>query len=701
MKFCSLHRRRALSVMLSAFLIVGGQCAFVSDKAYAGLFGFGASEKHMPELKGFHLSPDGQSIQFDAENLQSNGAGSITVLRYPTPSRLIVDLPNVRLSQRAKTNLYPRRNGIERIELSEINSDFYNAVRAVIYLQDQQALGKFNPVLDGNTLRLNPAFNSATMTAKAPTSTMRPAVSAVTASSSGRHKSYTKLQTPFIPTATASTSSAMPLPIQGDSIPLPAQSNSVQAASGAMSILGTPLPADITVVDKVSIHDDQITVETRNGGHLRVKNRNILTAPSRLVIDLDNTILEDRKLLGPVRGDSSDQIRSVRVGQFDERTVRLVIESASPELFESVFNNQKRDSLSILPIAAAVPNRSSATAIVNARPGEIENINLDHKNGGTLIKIEGSTPIQHRIVRKDNRLTLDLLNESGNTTNMGFDEQRFPELVRMRLDAATPSSSRMTINLASAGVRVVPTLSKNGKVLELLMVNDGTPGLAAVPTTVTSGVDNLSRLEQQASPTPLPPAGEAPFAARIVVDAGHGGKDIGANRSGVYEKDLNLSLALMLRDALTAKGFKVFMTRSTDEFLPLPRITAITNQIHPDLFISIHHNASVNVASHGVETYFYTPQSIPLAKRVHAREIAAVREKDGGVKQARFYVIHHTDVPAILCEVGYVSNPSELTSLQTMERKSNTAQSIADGVVDYLQTRVSASARPRTFAPKH
>jgi N-acetylmuramoyl-L-alanine amidase len=108
----------------------------------------------------------------------------------------------------------------------------------------------------------------------------------------------------------------------------------------------------------------------------------------------------------------------------------------------------------------------------------------------------------------------------------------------------------------------------------------------------------------------------------------------------------------------------------------------------------------VNVATHGVETYFYTPQSIPLAKKVHAREIAAVRERDGGVKQARFYVIHHTDVPAILCEVGYVSNPGELSTLQSAERKSRTAQSIADGVVDYLQTRVSASARARSFGGK-
>jgi N-acetylmuramoyl-L-alanine amidase len=146
---------------------------------------------------------------------------------------------------------------------------------------------------------------------------------------------------------------------------------------------------------------------------------------------------------------------------------------------------------------------------------------------------------------------------------------------------------------------------------------------------------------------------------------------------------------------LEAKGFKVYMTRSTDVFLPLPEISAITNRVNPDLFISIHHNASVNTALNGIETYYYTPQSVALARKIHAREINSVGVRDGGVKRAMFYVIHHTNVPSVLCEVGYVSNPSERDDLQTYERRAKTARAIADGVVDYLKASVSARAKPR------
>jgi N-acetylmuramoyl-L-alanine amidase len=313
--------------------------------------------------------------------------------------------------------------------------------------------------------------------------------------------------------------------------------------------------------------------------------------------------------------------------------------------------------------------------------GEVQSIDLKRDNGSTVLRLSASAPIVHRFIKKDNQVVLDLLNEASHATAINFDPKEFPELGKMRIDPLTEGqpNSKLTIKLASAGVRVTPTLSDDGRVMELQIMGDDSSSLGGA-------LSNLIGLGA---------AGKAPFPARIVVDAGHGGKDMGANRSGVMEKDLNLSLALLLRDALVAKGFKVYMTRSTDVFLPLPQITAITNEVHPDLFISIHHNASVNPALNGLETYYYTPQSIALARRVHAREINAVGVRDGGVKQARFYVIHHTDVPAILCEVGYVSNPSELDDLQTMDRKLKTARAIADGVVDYLKTRVSASARKR------
>ena len=180
-----------------------------------------------------------------------------------------------------------------------------------------------------------------------------------------------------------------------------------------------------------------------------------------------------------------------------------------------------------------------------------------------------------------------------------------------------------------------------------------------------------------------------------MVDAGHGGKDQGASRSGVLEKNLNLKVALMLRDALKARGFQVYMTRDSDKFVPLPEISNYANSVNPALFVSVHHNASTNPALHGIETYYYTAHSRPFADKVHRKLVNSVSAQDRNVRRAMFYVVHHTRAPAILCEVGYVSNSWELGQLQTQERQQRTVNAIAEGVVEYLRSQMTAQGVPK------
>lgn len=156
---------------------------------------------------------------------------------------------------------------------------------------------------------------------------------------------------------------------------------------------------------------------------------------------------------------------------------------------------------------------------------------------------------------------------------------------------------------------------------------------------------------------------------------------------------MNLRVALKLRRALEARGVKVSMTRDSDTFLELRQITEISNRISPDVFVSVHHNASVNPSIYGLETYYYTPQSRLLADKVHQKLVNQVGAPDRGVRKAMFYVIHHTQIPAILCEVGYVSNPQELRDVASDARQEAEANAIADGVVAYLQSRLAADAR--------
>ena len=673
---CLTRIKRVLSALSAMLLLFGGGFAATVPVAWAGSNASALQSSDALGIVGVQLSPDGRSLVLNANRpFGSSETHNFSVLRLPSPYRLLVDIPNAHVISSQKVfNI--QQNGIDRVELTDHYSPFYSAVRAIIYVNDSRTLSHLIPGFEGNVLKVDldaMAMTPATLSAPLPaTSASGSTLAAMPALAGGggnlRLKplkgNHTARPLPPVvsPMAALALVKVAPLP--------PVQS----AAKSGLSVLGTPVPAGVSLVEDVFYKENRLYIKGTTGTDLHVKNRFTLTAPSRLVLDLENAVLSNRAQLAPING-NSDAFQQIRLGQFDDKTVRVVIQSNLPDQFESIYPGSDRSMLALTPYSSTSINKLSA----NTRLGEIQSIDLKRESGGTVIRLSASSPIVHRFIKRDDRVVLDLLNEAANPAVINVDQKQYPELEKMRLDPLTDGqpNSKLTVMLAGPGVRVVPTLSDDGRVLELLVADDH-------PANPNAGnaLGNLLGL-----------AGKAPFPARIVVDAGHGGKDIGANRTGVFEKDLNLSLALMLRDALTAKGFKVYMTRSTDIFLPLPQITAITNQIHPDLFISIHHNASVNPSLSGIETYFFTPQSVALARRVQEREINSVPVRNGGVKQARFYVIHHTDVPAILCEVGYVSNPNELSDLQTYERKAKTARAIADGVVDYLKTRVSASAR--------
>jgi N-acetylmuramoyl-L-alanine amidase len=216
---------------------------------------------------------------------------------------------------------------------------------------------------------------------------------------------------------------------------------------------------------------------------------------------------------------------------------------------------------------------------------------------------------------------------------------------------------------------------------------------------------------------------------RIVIDAGHGGKDPGAiGPSGVQEKDLVLSMALLLADEVKSKlGWEVVLTRNDDTFIPLEERTAIANKIGADLFLSLHVNASPNAAARGIETYYLNFSKNEKAAAVAAREngttLRAVSDleqilfdlmahskiqessrlasdiqhalitgitrefgevKNLGVKQGPFYVLLGANMPSVLVEAAFLSNPHEETRLGTRQYQKETTQAIIDGLRAYV-----------------
>jgi N-acetylmuramoyl-L-alanine amidase len=215
---------------------------------------------------------------------------------------------------------------------------------------------------------------------------------------------------------------------------------------------------------------------------------------------------------------------------------------------------------------------------------------------------------------------------------------------------------------------------------------------------------------------------------RIVIDAGHGGHDSGTiGADGIEEKDVVLDVALRLGKLLSERlGAEVIYTRSDDTFIPLETRTAIANKAQADLFLSIHANSSPDASARGVETYYLNFTSDPTALDVAAREnavsdqsihqlsdlvkkialkdkIAESREfasdvegslysglakgnaglKDRGVKKAPFVVLIGANMPSILAEISFVTNPKDASQLAQPEYRQRVAESLYKGVARY------------------
>jgi N-acetylmuramoyl-L-alanine amidase len=240
---------------------------------------------------------------------------------------------------------------------------------------------------------------------------------------------------------------------------------------------------------------------------------------------------------------------------------------------------------------------------------------------------------------------------------------------------------------------------------------------------------------------------------RIVIDAGHGGHDTGTiGPTGLMEKDLCLDVALRLSKIIKQRlpGAEVVLTRSDDSFIPLEERTAIANEAHADLFISVHANSSQDHGARGIETYYLNLKGSPEAMEVAARENAVAnvgihdledlikkiarnekidesREfaediqaslsqrvqkanrtvKNRGVRKAPFVVLIGADMPSILTEISFLSNPADEQLLKQPENRQRVAEGLYQGVASYLQSLNSVTfngpskpAPPRSTSAK-
>lgn len=172
----------------------------------------------------------------------------------------------------------------------------------------------------------------------------------------------------------------------------------------------------------------------------------------------------------------------------------------------------------------------------------------------------------------------------------------------------------------------------------------------------------------------------------IMIDAGHGGRDPGAvGRSGSYEKTLTLDTAFLLKRELENRGAKVLMTRKNDTYISLSIRSYQSKRSNADAFISLHYNsAPSNLVANGINSYYYHSKDKNLATSIQKSMVTHTGLRDRGTKKGNFHVIRENNKPAVLLELGFISDAREEQTLLTSSYQKRASQGIADGLIDYF-----------------
>lgn len=272
----------------------------------------------------------------------------------------------------------------------------------------------------------------------------------------------------------------------------------------------------------------------------------------------------------------------------------------------------------------------------------------------------------------------------------------------------TGNSGKLTVNASSVNIRSGPGLDypiiagtssgetytvaeRSGEWTKIKLSNGNTGWIAswltsanAVNTEETSyNVQTVSNNKTASASKQVTNHSLSGF--NIVLDAGHGGRDPGAiGLGGVQEKDLVTSTAKQVASTLRAYGANVIETRSGDYFLSLDERIHISNSYDTHAFISVHYNAFPVVSAQGINTFYASNTSRALASNVQNSLAASVPLSNRGTMQANYKVLRNTNAPAILMELGFITNAYDLSVIRTAEYQQQVGEAVANGLMNYF-----------------
>ena len=374
-----------------------------------------------------------------------------------------------------------------------------------------------------------------------------------------------------------------------------------------------------------------------------------LTNPDRVVFDIPNAVCSKDYRNREYRLNDTDV---AKVGQFEPTKIRIVITTPNPTKYTAVYSNDlqniliaRDDNLKNIKLYSNTSNLLSAKVSVNK----------EYRSATDKFQFEFSEPIIHSVKRNVKTLELRLYNASSYSISTLAKKLRTGTIKNILVD-----------NIGNEGIVISIPISSETTV-DCLENMSATKLVVTVknPITVVSGKQNL--------------AGKF-----IIIDPGHGGSDPGAIRNSSQEKQMTIDIAKKLEQKLKEQGATVFMTRYDDTFVSLNDRVLVTNEKKPDLFVSVHINACEKEDINGIETHYWKDDSLDFAKAVHKSLISKINANNRGVIKSRFYVIRHTTVPAILLELGFISNSQECEELLSDERQEKSAEAVCEGIINYF-----------------
>lgn len=449
--------------------------------------------------------------------------------------------------------------------------------------------------------------------------------------------------------------------------PVLAQSSVVNQINSAFKLGATTedqnyilMKKDLTLptkyyVDNINIKGSAIHIT--GNGLLTVTKSFGLSNPARIVYDIPNAFVNTaiRNKEFPI-----SQNESIKIGQFNKDTARIVITSPNCANFVPVIYP---DAQRLVFINKTTENYSQLYSVKSSLNSIYDEIN-DTKTHS--VKLIFSKPVIYGIDRTNSMFDLYLYNIENS--------QNFNLKSSLMFDGA-----KLT-DLKGGGVKISIPLTKEDE----LNVHSGIDGKTLRLKIKCERKEIIKADEPVIKPQPVAPPKKSDKKI-IIIDPGHGGADHGAIRSNISEKNITLDISKRVTTLLEKKGYVVYMTRETDATVSLQDRVEISEDISPEIFVSIHVNSSNSESPNGIETHYYKDNSLDLAKTVHASMLNHISANNRGLFKSKFYVINHTTAPAILVEIGFLSNPSERVQLVSESRKQATAKAIAEGIDDYFK----------------